>query len=152
MSNTIDIKSGSGNNSMNSLSFIWKAKFNDNYIIFQFNEDGTENLFKEVKNKFDDLKEFSIYNKDQSIIYTVDLIKGFIYNNKQNIDLDLLKEEKTNIRLIFFRRHRIEMTEKYLEKSHNIIYFLGFQYNDKNNQNKKILLQIDSQGNFIIGD
>jgi uncharacterized FlaG/YvyC family protein len=52
--------------------------------------------------------------------------------------------------LIFFRRHRIEISEIDLkEKSHIIEYHLGFQYN-KDEKNRQIVLIIDNEGNFVI--
>jgi len=88
------------------LSFIWTAGFKDGSDLMQFNEDGTENRFKLVKDRIEELKEFYLYNKDLSKIFTVNLDKGYIsFGKTQTIQPDLLKEEKKNIRLIFFRRH-----------------------------------------------
>jgi hypothetical protein len=46
----------------------------------------------------------------------------------------------------------VTMTESGNETEHTITYFLGLQYNLENNENRKILLQIDSEGNFIINN
>jgi hypothetical protein len=148
MSNTIDINLGD-NNSMKSLSFYWIAEFEDN-CIYQF-ENGIEHRFQEVKNKINKLKYFTLQHKEKTINFTVDLTLGIITFNK-NYQAGELKEEKQNIRLIFFRRHRITMTENLIKKSHIIEYHLGFQYNDKNGNNQKIILQIDEQGNWILGE
>jgi len=132
----------------NSFSFTWKAFFSDSSILEQF-ENGIENKFQLVKDKFDKLIRFSLVNKDYSQCFTVDLQNGLIiYNNYKNIE----DNKKENCRLIFFRRHRVEFGSNLQELGHNIIYFLGFQYNTEDNQNKKIILQIDSVGNFIIGN
>ena len=132
----------------NSFSFTWKAFFSDSSILEQF-ENGIENKFQLVKDKFDKLIRFSLVNKDYSQCFTVDLQNGLIiYNNYKNIE----DNKKENCRLIFFRRHRVEFGSNLQELGHNIIYFLGFQYNTEDKQNKKIILQIDSVGNFIIGD
>jgi hypothetical protein len=153
MDNSISINLNNGNNSMDSLSFHWTAGFKDGSDLMQFNEDGTENRFKLVKDRIEELKDFYIYNKDLSKIFIVNLDKGYIsFGKTQTIQPDLLKEEKKNIRLIFFRRHTVELTISNIEKSHVIIYFLGFQYNDKNGYNRKIILIIDNQGNWYLGD
>ena len=153
MSNSIDINLNGGNNSMDSLSFHWTAGFKDGSDLMQFNVDGTENRFKLVKDRIEELECFYIYNKDLSKIFTVNLDKGYIsFGQTQTIQPDLLKEEKKNIRLIFFRRHVVELTISNIETSHVIIYFLGFQYNDKNGKNRQIVLQIDANGNTVIGE
>jgi hypothetical protein len=145
----MDINLG-GNNSMKPLTFIWTAKFKGSGDICQFDfETGKENRFQLVKEKFDSLEYFILWNKEKC--FTVDLINGLIYFNTE------LKEqqeilEKDNCRLIFFRRHKVEMTENNIEKSHIITYHLGFQYNDQNGNNQKIILQIDSEGSWILGD
>jgi hypothetical protein len=150
MSNTIDINFDKESNSMSSLSFHWLARFRDNIIIKQFDLEKKEHLFREVQDKISDLIYFTLYNNSQ--VFTVDLKNGIIFfNNHQKVELDLLKEKK-DIRLIFFRRHTVELSENFKEKNHNILYFLGLQWNDKEDKNRKILLQIDSMGNFVLGD
>ena len=123
-------------------------------INLQFNEDGMENKFKMVQERINELNSFYLYNKDLSIIFKVDLQNGIISLGKtQKIESDLLKEKKNNIRLIFFRRHRVELsTQDLKEKKHEIIYFLGFQYLDKKGNNQKIIFQIDSEGSWVLGE
>ena len=145
MPNTIDINLGD-NNSMESLSFYWMAEFN-NGVIFQF-EGGKEHLYKEVKDRINELEFFHLYHKNKDIRFIVDLRKGIVkYNNSSELNE---AEEKQNIRLIFFRRHRVKMTENCVEKSHTIEYHLGFQWNDKLGNNRKTVLQLDSEGNFLV--
>ena len=152
MSNTIDINLGGENNSMNSLSFHWFVILKDGTKINQFDEDGKEHRFKEVKDKFDELVYFNLTNKCGKM-FTVNLEQGIIGYNYLVLPYIKSKETKTNIRLIFFRRHTVSLTLNDLkEKQHDIIYFLGLQYNNKLGNNQKIILQIDEQGNFIIGD
>lgn len=149
MPNSIDIKLNSGNNSMDSLVFYWIAEFEDD-CIFQF-ENGTEHRFQEVKDHFDTLKYFTLQHKEKDLSFTVDLTLGIITCNTKYQAMK--SEEKKNIRLIFFRRHKIEIGEKDLkEQTHNITYFLGYQYLDKNGHNIKVVLQIDEQGNWFLGD
>lgn len=140
-----------GDNSISNLSFIWTAKFKDSEDICQFDfETGKENRFKLVQDKFDKLEYFLLWNKDK--VFTVDLINGLIYFNTELKDKQNSTEKK-NIRLIFFRRHKVEIgTEDLIAKNHEILYFLGFQYQDEKNNNHKIILEIDKQGNFIIKD
>ena len=147
MTNPMDINLG-GDNTMSNLSFYWIAEF-ENDCIFQF-ENGIEHRFQEVKDQINNLKYFTLQHKEKDLSFTVDLTLGIITCNK-NYQCEEVKEKK-NIRLIFFRRHKVEMTEKMLEKLHIIVYHLGFQYNDKLGNNRQIVLQIDEQGNFIIGE
>ena len=150
MSNTIDLNLR-GDQSNANLNFTWIAFFNDGKIIKQFEND-KENLFEEVKDNFDKLIRFSLINKDYSQCFSVDLKNGFIlFNNYTNINLVQL-EYKENIRLIFFRRHKVEISEKGKELSHNIEYYFGLQWNDKEGNNQQVVLIIDQEGNWIIGD
>jgi hypothetical protein len=148
MSNTIGQNLG-GNNSMKPLSFIWIALFKDNSKIEQFEND-IEHKFQEIKDKFNELAYFNLTDK-KGHMFTVDLINGKIGYNYLPLPY-LEKSEKENCRLIFFRRHRVEITEKMMEKSHTIEYHLGFQYNDKLGNNRQITLQIDENGGWILGD
>ena len=143
----MDININSGNNSMNSLSFHWYARLLDESIIYQFEKDGTENKFQLVKDNFKDLRYFYLTNNLDKT-FCVDLVNGLIFFNNH---LSINKEKKENCRLIFFRRHRIEMTEKAIEKSHSIEYHLGYQYNDKLGNNRQKVLIIDNPGNWVLG-
>ena len=147
MDNTMDINLGD-NNSMKSLSFYWMAEFS-NGVIFQF-ENGIEHKFQEVLDRINELEYFHLYHKDgmSNINFIVDLKKGLI----KTLDAEEPKEieEKQNIRLIYFRRHRVTLTEAGKEVSHTITYHLGLQWNDNLGSNQKTILKIDEQGNFII--
>jgi len=148
MDNSMDIKINSGNNPIDSLSFLWTAEF-ENDCIFQI-ENGIEHRFAEVKDRFNELKYFTLQHKEKEISFTVDLINGLIiYNNYKNTEI---VEKKDNVRLIYFRRNKITMTESGDQQSHQIWYFLGFQYLDKLGNNQKIILRIDSNGSFLIGE
>jgi hypothetical protein len=148
MSNTIDLSFGDSNK-MDVLSFYWIAEFEDD-AIYQF-ENGVEHQFKEVQDRFSELKFFTLQHKDKDISFTVDLTKGLIlYGCKVETSPDLLKD-KQNIRLIYFRRHKHDFSESGKELNHTIWYFLGFQYTDNEGRNRKIVLQIDQEGNFVIG-
>jgi len=148
MDNSMDIKINSGNNPIDSLSFLWIAEFEED-CIFQI-ENGVEHRFAEVKDRFNELKYFTLQHKEKEISFTVDLINGLIiYNNYKNTEI---VEKKENVRLIYFRRNKITMTESGDQQSHQIWYFLGFQYLDKLGNNQKIILRIDSNGSFLIGE
>ena len=150
MSNSIDINLG-GEQSNANLAFIWIALFKDNTKIEQFNEDGTENKFKLIQAKISELAYFNLTDRNGHM-FTVDLINGRIGYNYLPLPY-LESTEKQNIRLIFFRRHKVEIgTRDLKEKKHIIEYHLGFQYNDKLENNRKIILIIDEQGNFVLGD
>jgi uncharacterized FlaG/YvyC family protein len=150
MDNTMNINLNSGNNSMDSLSFYWMAEFN-NGVLFQF-ENGIEHKFQEVLDRINDLEYFHLYHRDgmTNINFIVDLKRGLIKTLDAQEPIKV--EEKKNIRLIFFRRHKVEITEKMMEKSHTIEYHLGFQYNDKLGNNRQIILIIDEEGNWILED
>lgn len=138
----------SENNPMSSLAFHWEALFNDSSVVMQFDQDNKEHLFKEVKDKFDQLQYFILYHTSQNLYFMVNLEKGIIGNNTNQF---LETETKDNIRLIYFRRNTVNLNSNLQEINRTIVYFLGFQY-IKNGKNEKVLLQIDSQGNWKIGE
>jgi hypothetical protein len=151
MDNTMDINLGSENNSMNSLSFIWTAIFQNGNKIEQFDKDGTEHKFKEVQDKLSDLVYFNLKNNSGKM-FSINLINGLIGYNRLEFPYIEIEEKKNNIRLIFFRRHTIHMTEAGHPIDHIIIYHLGCQWNDESGQNRQIILKIDEQGNWILGE
>jgi hypothetical protein len=137
-----------GNNPMESLNFYWMAEFN-NGVIFQF-EDGKEHKFQEVLNRMNELEYFHLYHKDglSNINFIVDLKKGFIKTLDSEEPEQI--EKKENIRLIYFRRIRKILNEQLQEVKCIIHYHLGFQYNDKNGNNRQIVLIIDNEGNWVL--
>jgi len=143
MNNSMVINLGKGNDS--TLPLVWKSVFKDNTEINQINMDGTENKFELVQNRFPVLKEFWLMGIAECFI--VDLEKGTI--NRGRGESFYKESKKENIRLIYFLRKR-----EYFSQDGDFIklethYFLGFQYNE-NNLNRKIILEIDEDGNFII--
>ena len=147
MDNPISNNNIEVNNSIFNLSFLWIAEFEED-CIFQI-ENGIEHRFQEVKDRFNELKYFTLQHKEKEISFTVDLVNGFIiYNNYKNPEII---EKKDNIRLIYFRRKKITMTESGDQQSYQIWYFLGFQYLDNLGNNRQTVLKIDKNGNFIVG-
>ena len=145
---------------MTKLNFQWEAIFRDGIIIPQFEED-KEHLFSEVKEKFSDLVLFKIKHINLPLEIAVDLTRGLLFYNLGqpmelyealgNVDEDYIKEKK-DIRLIFFRRHKQDLNSNLEEIKHEITYFIGYQYLDSENHNKKVNIKLNNTGNLIIGD
>ena len=136
---------------MPKLTFFWSSIFKDGSKIEQF-ENGIEHRFQEIKDRFNELVYFNLKN-NAGKMFSVNLIEGLIGFNKLEFPYIEAKEKKNNVRLIFFRRHKVEIgTEDLKEKKHIITYHLGFQYNDKLGNNCKIVLIIDNEGNWILGE
>ena len=132
------------------LEFTWNAILKDGSQIHQFNKDGIETRFKLVKDNFDNLAYFNLTN-NKGKLFTIDLLNGSIGYNSSVLPYVESKENKKNIRLIFFSRHTVKIGMNDLKtKSHTIIYHLGYQWLNSNNENRKIILEINSEGNFII--
>jgi len=149
MNSIINHNLGGGNNPMKPLAFTWIAIFEDGTKIEQFNSEGIENRFQLVKDKFDKLVFFNLTNKEGKL-FIVNLREGLIGYNDLVMSYRKSEEEKGNIRLIFFRNHKVEITENCIEKSHIINYHLGFQYNNKLGNNRQIVLIIDEEGNWYL--
>ena len=143
MSNTIDIQIG-GNNTMETLTYYWVAKFTDG-TLWQF-KDGKEHKFQEVLDRSDKLLAFYLVDKTGVAKFTVDLIDGYVSCGNSPVTV----ATSCAVRLIYFRRNRVELGEDLIEKSRNIIYCLGYQYNDNSGANHKVILYIDSNGNWVV--
>ena len=134
---------------MNKLIFEWVAIFDDGTKLYQYDGE-KENLFQEVKNRFDNLIFFNLTNKEGKL-FTVNLREGLIGYNDLIMPYRKSNEQKDNVRLVYFRRHKVEIGIKDLkQKSHIIEYHLGMQYNDKEGNNHKIILIIDQEGNWFL--
>jgi len=148
MFNSINTDLRVGENTIEPISFFWKAFFSDGSILEQF-ENNKEHRFQEVIDNFDKLIRFSLVNKDYSQCFTVDLEHGFIiYNNFKNLNIE--KTDKQNIRLIYFRRRQVKMSMSGKIKSHNINYHLGIQWQDSEKRNHKAIFIIDKEGNWYL--
>jgi len=134
---------------MGELTFLWIAIFSDGTKIEQIDENKIEHRFQEVKDRFEDLVYFNLTDK-RGHLFTINLINGLIGYNKLEFPYIESTEKKSNIRLIYFRRNTITMTESGDQQSHTITYHLGYQYLDNLGNNQKIILRIDSEGNFIV--
>jgi len=152
MDNTMSVNL-SAHNTIDSLNFLWVARFKYGQELKQIDDNGTEVSFKEVLDRMKDLESFTLYDKNNKENYfSVDLIKGNIqYKSNDYIAPQFLKEKK-NIRLIYFRRRRFLINVDVGVKGIFIIYFLGYQYLDENNINRKVIFQISNEGNFLAGD
>jgi hypothetical protein len=136
-------------NSIETLSFFWTVcDLNDN--LFHQYKNNIEIRFNLEWFKSNTLKYFLLYSKDKKHFFIIDLIKGTIsYNNAEEINEN--QEIKNNIRLICFRRNRVEIgTLDLKEKKHTIIYHIGYQYNSEDGTNHKIVLEISQNGSFVI--
>ena len=150
MPNSIDKNNLGVNNSIFDLNFLWTAIFRDGSKINQIDSDGTENRFQEVKDRFEDLAFFNLSN-DKDKLFTVNLLEGIIGYNDLVMPYRKSEIKKNNIRLIYFRRvYKTFGLKDLKQKEIRIVYFLGYQYNYENNNNRKVILQIDNEGNFII--
>jgi hypothetical protein len=135
---------------MNNLTFFWIAIFSDGTKINQVDEDGTIHEFQEVLNRFSDLIYFNLTDK-KGKFFTVNLKEGIIGYNDLIIPYRKSEIKKENIRLIYFRRvYRTFGLQDLKQKKVDIIYYLGYQYQDEKNNNRQIILQIDSKGNWIL--
>jgi len=78
---------------------------------------------------------------------------GIIYiNNIQMPQPELLSnvDDRNRKRLIYFRRITKEIAQTGNVLNTTVLYFLGYQFNDKNGKNCKKIIQIDELGNIII--
>jgi len=134
------------------LKIHWLAQFSDGSQLKQFDDD-KENLFRAVLDRQNDLVKFTLFHIEKSLCLTLDLKLGIIYiNNIQMPQPELLSnvDDRNRKRLIYFRRITKEITQTGNLLNTTVLYFLGFQYNDKTGKNFKKVIQIDEFGNIII--
>jgi hypothetical protein len=139
-------------NSKPELNLVWTAYFEGELVINQYDGDN-ENRFKEVQDRFDKLVGFELVHKFKPLRVYVHIRRGLIFINQEVTPIDeITKETKSNIRLIYRRRNKVEMSIRGEILSHDLKYLLGYQYNDKDGFNHQVILTIDQEGNIAIGD
>jgi len=85
---------------------------------------------------------FSI--SDSQHIYIVDLRTGaFSVDGSPPFRMHSEDEIEGPFRLIFFRRHKHSINAEYQELSHQIVYRLGWQANDRDGKNVQRVMEID---------
>lgn len=114
---------------------MWVANYSDGKL-FQFNSDGSENLFSDID--FSKLIFFELNCGFTSVV--VNLVTKVCLVNGIAVSIS---EELENPRLIYFRRSRHT-----LGRASKIIYFVGIQGN-VGNKNSKILISIDEDNNLV---
>jgi len=136
-----------------NLKIHWLAQFSDGSQLKQFETNGKENLFRGVLDRQNDLVKFILFHTEKSLRLILDLKLGVIYiNSIQMPQPELLSnvDDKNRKRLIYYRRRKMEISQSGKEIRQDVIYFLGYQYNDRSGKNYKKIIQIDELGNIII--
>jgi len=135
------------------LKIHWLAQFSDGSQLKQFETNGKENLFRGVLNRQNDLVKFILFHTKKSLRFTLDLKLGVIYINAlQMPQPELLSDvdDKNRKRLIYFRRCKMEIGQLGQQIKTNVIYFLGYQWNNETGKNFKRIIQISESGDVII--
>jgi len=135
------------------LKIHWLAQFSDGSQLKQFETNGEENLFRGVLDRQNDLVRFILFHTEKSLRLTLDLKLGVIYiNNIQMPQPELLSnvDDRNRKRLIYFRRCKMEISQSGQQIKTDVIYFLGYQCNDKTGKNFKKIIQIDDKGNLVV--
>lgn len=135
---------------------VWKAIFKDGRYIRQFEENDIEHPFKEVLENQDNLIYFFLENPKNKYTYVVDLNKGCIFFCREGSYLlhpreDMLRKTAYKYRLIYFREVERTFGSNLKEIGEpKVLYFIGFQYTDKDNSNHKRMMRIHPNGEFVI--
>jgi len=138
---------------------MWRAEFNDNTFLDEFDSKGNEILFGNVLKRLNDLKVLSIILGNK--IFSVRMRDGLfsISSNKESNQFFVLDNETynentlENMRPIYFVRETVNFTLQCTQVGPTRTNFvaLGFQANYKG-KNIKRYLAIFPTGNFIIKD
>jgi hypothetical protein len=107
------------------IKYPWTAVFKDSTIIKQFNEDGSENLFREVLDRQDGLRHFRVGK------ITVDLLDGSFLVDGVTLFGSTSREysdETVKKRIIYFRiTTRVFNAATLQQNSVNFVYAIGWQ-------------------------
>jgi len=121
----------------------WIAKYNDKTQLSQFNEDGEENLFKDIDQ--DKLTEFVIGNPYKRL--SVDLTTGIFNINGVLLEINNISKRSEEYRLIYFRRVSMSLgTDGGSDKT--VKSFIGYQITIDGKNNKVMFSELD--GNIIL--
>jgi len=140
----------------NLLDLFWLAKFKDGSQLMQYDKDGNEIAFKEVLDRQEQLKYFALVRRTDSLSYIVDLKLGTISQAKRGEAMfeprqDMLRKEAYEYRLIYFREVEREFGSSMQPIGEpKTVYFLGFQYKDKNGSNNKRMIKIHKDGQWVV--
>lgn len=134
---------------MTDLKMIWIAQFKDGRSVSQITPENQEVSFRTILDQVSDLSSFQLSHREKSLRILIDLTQGRLYVNNIQAPMGDSKLKK-NIRLIYFRRHQVDMNISGDVKSRRMSYFIGFQYLDEQDENQKVLLQLDQDGNILI--
>jgi hypothetical protein len=125
-------------------------------LLWQYNDKGEEVLFKDILAKQDSLVGFGLVNKSAGFTYYVDLLRGVIATSSEGVPFiepreDMLRKDEHKYRLIYFREvtRSFDSNLKELD-SPEIIYFVGFQYTDKEGKNHKRIMKIENNGRTVV--
>lgn len=106
---------------------IWRAVYSDRESLSQYNDDGSENRYKDINRS--KLSRFELYN-DSVLKFTL-----FIHDGQ---------------RLIFRRRNFIKYSSKGEERW--IVYLVGYQFNDEIGKNYKVINYVHENGLIELDD
>jgi len=117
--------------------FLWEVVFKDGATLKQFNPDGSENSFKKIQERYNEVTCFKLISNSEN--FEVNLLNGCFTLNNQKIYF-FEPEDKINYRLIFFKRRTTVMN------STNIFteYWLGWQ-TTINGKNEKRIMRISNK-------
>jgi len=141
------------------LDFIWVAEFNDGKVLVQYEDPKTqlvEHAFKEILDRQDDLVRFALMGVASGKIYFVNLRNGTMGvttsgSGELAPDDDMLSDESRRYRLIYFRRVHRDFTYDLRDLGvSKTVYFMGFQFNDRDGKNHKRFMKIGIDGRLII--
>jgi len=133
------------------LKFHWTAVLKDGTEIAQFDANGVEHLYKEVLDRADKLVTFYLVHITKPLKLTIDVTRGILFiNGKQDTSWENVQEIKHNVRVIFFRRHKETTNLDFKLITHEIFYFLGYQYNGVNGVNYQTVVQLNDNGDMVI--
>ncbi len=122
---------------------MWKAIYNDGTELPQYEEDGTENLFKSIEQS--KLVKFVVRTETDEAI--INLLSGSIEINGQKLDFQYNEQEH---RLIYFRRTRTNLGPQGLNKVEECAGWQSTIPGETGPKNIKRIVRLDNRGKITI--
>lgn len=128
---------------MLNLKYLFIVEYKDGSVFQQTPEDvsisdPTRSCYYDVKQE--EVLRFILVGADT--VFTIDLSDGHFEVNNVPFFMHDAGEELKDFRLIFYRQHTHQFTMERKELSHDVVYCIGWQCNDKAGKNHKRVMEI----------
>lgn len=126
------------------LKYLFTCVYKDESLYYQNPSDisatdPSKSCFFDVRQE--DLALFQLSEAETGNWFAVNLVTGEFLAN--GLKFRMHEEALSGFRLIFFRRHTHQFNSSLQEKSHSVVYRMGWQATDEKGQNIQRIMQLE---------